>query len=123
VEARRIRDLDELYGLTPEHYAALALAQRGTCPVCRQLLRRPVVDHDHSKPPGGRRSREKLRAMPAAEKRAAVRGLVCGYPCNYILLRKGLRPEMLRNAAHYLEQPPAHFVLPVVDSMLARDAA
>lgn len=76
------------YGLGPGEYDALFAAQGGRCAICRQTRRQRLsVDHDH--------------------KSGLVRGLCCRR-CNGRLLTAALdRPEILRAAADYLEDPPA----------------
>ncbi|MEV0470738.1 endonuclease VII domain-containing protein [Streptomyces prunicolor] len=76
------------YGLEPGEYQALLDYQNGMCAICGQQRRyRLDVDHDH--------------------KTGLVRGLTCRL-CNRRIL-PGARddPEVLRNAAAYLENPPA----------------
>ncbi|MFF4927431.1 endonuclease VII domain-containing protein [Streptomyces griseofuscus] len=77
------------YGLKPGEYDELFRLQGGVCAICRQSRsKRLDVDHCH--------------------KTGVVRGLCCAR-CNRQLLAKGLRdnPEIARNAAEYLEDPPA----------------
>lgn len=100
----------DLYGMTPEDFAALLVAQRGACPICGKLLAKPAVDHDHSLASGSKNI-AKRRAIPAEQKKASVRGLVCAFPCNYVMLRKGFTAAMHENAAIYLRNPPARGVL------------
>lgn len=92
--------LREKYDITVEDYDAMLTAQGGVCAVCGQPPgdSRLVVDHCH-------------RHAKKHGKRASVRGLVHGYPCNYILLRKGFDPAILEGAARYLRKPPAPAVL------------
>ncbi|MEU3690507.1 endonuclease VII domain-containing protein [Streptomyces narbonensis] len=81
------------YGLEPGEYAQLFEAQGGKCAICRQRRsKRLDVDHCH--------------------KTGVVRGLCCAR-CNRQLLARGLRdsPEIARNAADYLEDPPAVRIL------------
>ncbi|MEU5299758.1 endonuclease VII domain-containing protein [Streptomyces noursei] len=81
------------YGLGPGEYEKLLQAQDGRCAICRQTRStRLDVDHCH--------------------KTGVVRGLCCAR-CNRQLLARGLRdsPEVARNAADYLENPPAVRVL------------
>jgi hypothetical protein len=76
------------YGLGPGEYEALFAAQNGVCAICGAARRyRLNVDHDH--------------------KSGVVRGLLCRL-CNGRLLTAARdKPEVLRNAADYLESPPA----------------
>lgn len=76
------------YGLGPGEYDDLFQAQGRVCAICRQpRSQRLSVDHCH---------RTNL-----------VRGLLCRR-CNGRLLTAALdRPEILRSAADYLENPPA----------------
>lgn len=80
------------YGLGPGEYDALFAAQGGRCAICRQTRRQRLsVDHDH--------------------KTGLVRGLCCRL-CNGRLLTAARdRPETLRAAADYLENPPALRIL------------
>lgn len=76
------------YGLQRGEYDRLFEAQDGACAICRQTRReRLSVDHCH--------------------KTNMVRGLLCRL-CNGRLLTAAKdRPEILRAAADYLENPPA----------------
>jgi predicted nucleic acid-binding Zn ribbon protein len=81
------------YGLTTSEYRALLDHQRGRCAICDRLPRtRPLhVDHDH--------------------RTGLVRGLLCSR-CNHDLLGAAHeRPDLLRAAAWYLDEPPAPRVL------------
>lgn len=85
--------------VTKEQWLQLYVAQKGRCPICRKMLKHPLgtvgkraaVDHDH--------------------KTGKVRGLLCCYPCNYILGMYRDNIEMLANSASYLVHPPAQEVL------------
>lgn len=103
------------YGLELLDLERLYVAQSGRCYLCNHALRIPAlhiapnfqgartasVDHMHALAEG---------KMSPAEKRALVRGLLCKFPCNYVL-QKYWTPERLRRAAEYLEHPPAKRVL------------
>src|SRR5690242_21783331 len=97
------------YGLTPEEYRAIYLAQRGRCYVCRTAKgihpddprgrggRRLAVDHNHA----------------VGYRREAVRALVCSggdRTCNRILgwLKT---PEAFARGAEVLTEAPAQSVL------------
>lgn len=80
----RVQNL-RLYGLTPDDYQRMLVAQGGTCAVCNGTNpsgRRLAVDHDHG---GG-----------------AVRGLLC-LACNRGIGALSDDPARLRAAAEYLE--------------------
>ena len=76
------------YGLTPEAFDALYVAQGGLCGIrhCGEPL--TEIDHDHSKTKGTA---------------GFVRGLLCR-PCNFGLGNFRDDPELLRAAADYLEK-------------------
>lgn len=79
------------YGITPEDYAELLVAQGNVCAVCREpetLIRKNsvcqlAIDHDHQT---GR-----------------IRGLLCNN-CNRALGMLNDNPEILRAPAAYLEE-------------------
>lgn len=74
------------------HYDALLAAQGGVCAICGRApySRKFCVDHDH--------------------RTLQVRGLLC-FMCNYFVCQRGATAELLREAAAYLDQPPAPPVL------------
>ncbi|WP_433332564.1 endonuclease VII domain-containing protein [Spirillospora sp. CA-294931] len=80
------------YGLQRGEYDKLFAAQASVCAICGQARKQRLsVDHCH--------------------KRGHVRGLLCRL-CNGRLLTAARdRPEILRAAAEYLENPPALEVL------------
>jgi len=84
--------VQEVYGLESGEYDQLFEAQQGRCAICGGTRRQRLsVDHDH--------------------KTGQVRGLLCRM-CNGRLLTSARdNPQTLRNAADYLEQPPAVRVL------------
>jgi hypothetical protein len=87
------------YGITPEQYEALLVAQGGGCAICgrRPSGRRLAVDHDHACCPGktscGR----------------CVRGLLC-WTENKWLHHIGDNPAVAERAANYLRNPPARAI-------------
>ncbi len=44
---RKIRDLDQMYGLTLEAYEKLWDSQGGRCGICKCILEKPQIDHNH----------------------------------------------------------------------------
>lgn len=100
------------YGVTPQEYRALYLAQSGRCYICRKAKgkhpddprglggRRLGVDHNHA----------------IGNKREAVRGLLCtggDRTCNRII--GWLPAPALYRAAEYLVIPPAPQVFIALD--------
>ena len=73
------------YGITDIQYAELLSAQDGVCAICfkRPTKRRLAVDHDH--------------------KTGKIRGLLC-YPCNYFILGRTAKAELLFKAFEYLKR-------------------
>ena len=84
--------LQRTYGITLEEQQAILAYQGGVCAICGQppKTRSLHTEHDH--------------------KTGLVRGLACFF-CNAQILRQRVTPELLRNAANYLEDPPAVKVL------------
>lgn len=82
-----------LYNLTPEAVDALLTFQKQGCAICTapasEQPKRFAVDHDHVT--------------------GKVRGLLCDR-CNRCIGLAGDSPERLRNAAQYLERPPAKVI-------------
>jgi hypothetical protein len=79
------------YGITPEQYGALLVAQDRRCAICRGKkigggCRYWHVDHDHAT--------------------GTVRGLLCS-SCNNMLARARDSVEVLSRAIKYLSDPPA----------------
>jgi hypothetical protein len=91
-EKRRVIRLRHRYGIEPEDFNAMFLAQGGLCAVCKQPPtsknsrahwdNKLCVDHDHGTD--------------------AVRGLLCN-DCNLMLAYSHEDPTALRAAAGYLE--------------------
>jgi len=89
------------YGLTPEQYEALWVAQGRCCAWCRSktgATKRLCVDHDHACCPGPTSCGE------------CVRGLLCTM-CNRMLGHLRNDPGAVERGAAYLRQPPARAVL------------
>ena len=71
------------YGITPEQYTEMVVAQGGVCLICREVSEGLCVDHDHVT--------------------GKVRGLLC-HECNMALGKMKDDPARLRSAAEYLER-------------------
>lgn len=104
--------------ITPEQWQALWRAQLGLCPICVHALRNrydpapqpgtrvAALDHDHVL-----ESELKKRGVPASVAlRQSLRGLLCGYPCNRLLVRHWTQQRLV-NAARYDAERPAQKVL------------
>lgn len=90
-KAKRVRELERLYGLSVEDYEHMNKVQGGACRICRQPERRVntfgerrplAVDHDHAT--------------------GAIRGLLCA-DCNKALGLFGDKPSRLWRAWLYLD--------------------
>ena len=93
----RRHTLKRRYGLSEEQHDSILQKQNGVCAICKRPFlpsRRPVVDHNHDCCPGvetcGR----------------CIRGLI-HQSCNVALGAFQDNPAICRNAAEYLENPPA----------------
>jgi hypothetical protein len=92
------------YGLAPEQYRLLYLAQMGRCWICRKAR---GIHPDDPRGTGGRRL-----AVDHNHLTGAVRGLLCSggdRTCNRII--GWLNADALRRAADYLDRPPARVLL------------
>lgn len=85
-ERRRVRKLQQRYGITATGYAALLDAQGDACAICRRSGATLHVDHDHET--------------------GAVRGLLC-FDCNTSLGKLGDNLAGLLDAVAYLAQQGA----------------
>lgn len=92
------------YGLDLSTWEEIARHQNYVCAVCHRLPKsgRLNIDHFHI---------VKWSKMPPDQRKLYVRGLCC-YQCNHAALRRGMTPDRLRSAAHYLES----FALPATSS-------
>jgi len=101
----RVRDyqLNKTYGITLNEYNRMLKAQDGKCWICKKepTGRALSVDHKHVK---GEKRRD------PRGKRPNVRGLLCWH-CNAAIAKFNDNPELLRNAADYLETLPAQEIL------------
>lgn len=93
-KAAREALLEKRFTLTPAEYDAILQEQGGICPICTKAPKGKhyPVDHDHKT------------------------GLVRGIPCSNCNLRfigrhTGATAQMFRNAAEYLENPPARRII------------
>ena len=69
------------YGIKPDEYQKMFIAQNGLCAICEDPLKTPHTDHDH--------------------KTNVVRGLLCGQ-CNHLLGNARDNISILQNAIRYL---------------------
>jgi len=104
--------------LLPAEWTAIWHAQSGLCAVCLHALRNR---YDSSPQVGARvgaldhchvvESQLKKQGVdPATALRRSIRGLLCGFPCNRLLVRHWTT-ERLANAARYVADMPAQKVL------------
>lgn len=94
------------YGITPDAYRLLYVAQKGRCWICRKAK---GMHPDDPKARGGRRL-----GVDHSHTTGAVRGLLCtggDKTCNRIIGWLD-RPALIR-AAEYLAQPPARVLAEV----------
>lgn len=99
---RKVRHVENTYGLTDEDYQALLAFQGGECALrCGAKGtggKRLAVDHDHHQAMIDGHAPDK--GCPKC-----VRGLVCS-TCNDVLAHARSNPRYGRLLAHYLERPP-----------------
>lgn len=100
---QRDYDLFRHYGITVNEYEDMLKAQNGVCWICNSLPKRNRLSVDHKHEPG-----ENCRNP--REKRERVRGLLCWH-CNAALAKFKDNPQLLRDAADYLEICPGQDVL------------
>ena len=86
------------HGITPKEWWLLYHNQSGACAVCGRTDVPLQVDHDHKI--AGKREKD------PAVKKAAVRGLLC-WMHNQALAAFRDVAQYMRNAAEYIEDPPA----------------
>lgn len=87
--------LRRTYGITERDYNRHLRNQRGSCAICggKAKTRKLAVDHEHVKG---------YKKMSSADKRKYWRGIVC-FPCNWIMLSRGVTLEKARGLVKYLE--------------------
>ncbi len=83
------------FGLSEEDWLRMYDYQEGKCAICGSALKK---DAD---------GKGKQAAVDHAHKTGLIRGLVCRYPCNYILGFFHDKSHLFRACANYLESPPA----------------
>lgn len=97
------RHVEKTYGITPEEYADIYLAQGGRCAICQKATgatKKLAVDHDHQ---------AGCDHDPNTGCRRCVRGALCSV-CNAIVVGR-YNIEALARAINYLVDPPAQKVL------------
>lgn len=86
------------HGITQEDWWELWRAQGGCCAICGSKTKRLQVDHTH---------KADHRVLKRAwSRKGAIRGLVC-FHCNTALQRFNDNPWLMRQAAGYIDAPPA----------------
>lgn len=90
---RHAWDLRNLYGTTPEHYAAMHEAQGGKCAICRE---EPKARH-------GTNGATYRLSLDHCHDTGRVRGLLCN-DCNRAIGLLKDDPSLLREAINYLER-------------------
>jgi len=78
--------LMRIFNLAIEDYDLMFKTQNGQCAICKKPLKKAQIDHKHFN--------------------GLIRGLLC-WLCNKILGLSRDNPKLLRDAAIYLEHPPA----------------
>jgi len=105
------RDVLTKYGLTPDQYRALYLAQLGRCYICRSARGKHPDDPKGRGP--SRLAVDHIHAMGSGNP-GAVRGLLCRTgetSCNRMVGWLRDRPEAFERGASYLREAPAQAVL------------
>lgn len=85
----RQRRLWDNFHLTEKMWQAIYDYQKGLCAICKKLMRKPNVDHQH-----------------AGDEAGLIRGLLCP-ACNRALGRFRDSLILLQSAVEYLLHPPA----------------
>lgn len=93
------------YGITLEEYEAILAHQDGKCAICGKPPRTAKTHKGKAQPLASKRL-----AIDHDHKTGAVRGVLCWH-CNHRLLGVSQDPEVFRQAARYLEHPPADTAL------------
>jgi hypothetical protein len=104
------------HAVTSDEWQSILLSQQGRCYICGTALRNrydtngvgrtAALDHDHV------RESELKKTGHSAEYalRASIRGLLCAFPCNRLLVRHWTH-ERLTRAAEYTRLLPAQVIL------------
>lgn len=91
----RDRHLRRSYGISEREYNKWLRTQGGVCAICKgkAKTRKLAVDHEHIKG---------YKKLTQSDKKRYVRGIVC-FPCNWIMLSRGVTLEKARGLVRYLE--------------------
>ena len=95
------------YGISFKEYTKIVDIQAGVCAICGEPPKSVRLHVDHKHQPKERQLKRKKQQKLL---RANVRGLLC-WRCNTALQKFRDNPVLMRNAANYLENPPAKKVL------------
>lgn len=98
-----------MQSVTPEEWQAIWSAQSGRCPICEHRLwnrygtvpraadeRVAALDHDHAVETAAKEAG--ASALDAL--RCSLRGLLCAYPCNRLLVRHWTAERLLHAATY-----------------------
>jgi hypothetical protein len=104
--------------ISADEWQAIWRQQEGLCPICLHMLRNrhdptpqpdtrvAALDHDHA----FEAAMKKAGVSAADALRRSVRGLLCAYPCNRLLVRHWTT-QRLANAARYVVDMRAQEIL------------
>lgn len=98
-----------MQSITPAEWQAIWHAQAGRCPICDHALwnrygndaraneqRVAALDHDHAV----ETALKKAGVDPLTALRRSIRGLLCAYPCNRLLVRHWTAARLTHAAAY-----------------------
>jgi hypothetical protein len=93
-DGRRTRLLRE-YGLSEADWLQIFNSQGGLCQICFKKLKIDIDDEGES------------AAVDHCHTTGLIRGLICRFPCNYMLGRFKDSATLFRACADYIDNPPA----------------
>lgn len=87
--------LKKEFQLTIEDWEKMYDLQEGKCAICKDKIKKSRGDAG------------KKASVDHCHKTGLIRGLICSYPCNYILGQLHDKSALFRACAEYLDNPPA----------------